>query len=96
MPNYRFGLRIQPVEATHWLNRSGPTHAARELRTAGAPALASEWRVDVPIYCNCQATSEVPATKIRRFSPAAGPEGGMGPPFSLSVLIGTGDTPFHI
>lgn len=35
-------------------------------------------------YCSSQATIESPAGKTSRCSPAAGPEGGIGPPFSLS------------
>ena len=71
-----------------------------QLAVVDVPALASPGDHSAAhmgdAYCSCQATSEVPATKIRRFSPAAGPEGGIGPPFSLSVLIGTGDTPIQI
>ena len=35
-------------------------------------------------HCICQATTELPAGKTSMFSPAAGPEGGIGPPVSLS------------
>ena len=34
-------------------------------------------------------------TVVHIFSPAAGPEGGRGPPVSLSPVIASGDTPVH-
>jgi hypothetical protein len=71
----------------------------RLLSIKGDPHMSFEWHsyhkaVDSS-YWNFHATAEFPARKIRTFSPAAGPEGGIGPPSSLSALIGDGDCPTH-